>query len=241
MKLDNERENNISKKGEGKMSNKRDAMGDRFKEYESVSNIKLTRRTPVILRLDMCHGHTFTRVFDKPFDDIFICCMQHTMKYLCEHIQNCTFAYTQSDEISLVLADYKTLETSAWFDNKVEKICSVAASFATYAFNKAFAEEYKYLASTLKNTDNNLAYESYDELAKYKCAYESGATFDCRCFNVPKEEVANYFYWRQKDAVRNSVEATAQANFPQKKLLGKCQKDLLEMLKGIGVDRYAYP
>lgn len=223
------------------MNNKRDAMGDRFKEYEAVSNIKLTRRTPVILRLDMCHGHTFTKGFDKPFDKTFIHCMQRTMKYLCEHVQNCTFAYTQSDEISLVLVDYKTLETSAWFDNKIEKICSVAASFATYAFNKAFAEEYKYLVSTLKNTDNNLAYESYNELAKYKCAYESGATFDCRCFNVPKEEVANYFYWRQKDAVRNSVEATAQANFPQKKLLGKCQKDLLEMLKGIGVDWYAYP
>lgn len=32
------------KKGENKMNNKRDAMGDRFKEYEAVSNIKLTRR-----------------------------------------------------------------------------------------------------------------------------------------------------------------------------------------------------
>ena len=36
------------------MNNKRDAMGDRFKEYEAVSNIKLTRRTPVILRLYYC-------------------------------------------------------------------------------------------------------------------------------------------------------------------------------------------
>ena len=53
------------------MNNKRDAMGDRFKEYEAVSNIKLTRRTPVILRLDMCQGHTFTKGFDKPFDKTF--------------------------------------------------------------------------------------------------------------------------------------------------------------------------
>ena len=42
------------KKGENKMNNKRDAMGDKFKEYEAVSNIKLTRRTPVILRLYYC-------------------------------------------------------------------------------------------------------------------------------------------------------------------------------------------
>ena len=153
------------------MNNKRDAMGDRFKEYEAVSNIKLTRRTPVILRLDMCHGHTFTRGFDKPFDKIFIYCMQETMKYLCEHIQGCAFGYTQSDEISLVLVDYKELETAAWFDNKIEKICSVAASLATFAFNKSFAEEYQYLVNKLKNTDNNLAYGLYDGLAKYKHAY----------------------------------------------------------------------
>lgn len=218
------------------MNNKRDAMGDRFKEYEAVSNIKLTRRTPVILRLDMCHGHTFTKGFDKPFDKTFIYCMQHTMKYLCEHIQNCTFAYTQSDEISLVLIDYKTLETTAWFDNKIEKICSVTASLATYAFNKTFAEEYKYLINTLKNTNNNFAYESYDGLTKYKHAYESGATFDCRCFNVPKEEVANYFYWRQKDATRNSIQMVGQANFSHKQLQGKSCNMIQDMLfteKGI--------
>lgn len=229
------------KKGENKMNNKRDAMGDRFKEYEAVSNIKLTRRTPVILRLDMCHGHTFTRGFDKPFDKIFIYCMQETMKYLCEHIQGCAFGYTQSDEISLVLVDYKELETAAWFDNKIEKICSVAASLATFAFNKSFAEEYQYLVNKLKNTDNNFAYGLYDGLTKYKHAYESGAIFDCRCFNVPKEEVANYFYWRQKDAVRNSIEATAQANFSQKELQGKGQGELLEMLKSKGVMWFEIP
>lgn len=219
------------------MNNKRDAMGDRFKGYEAVTNIKLTRRTPVILRLDMCHGHTFTKGFDKPFDETFIYCMQKTMEYLCEHIQGCAFGYTQSDEISLVLVDYKELETTAWFDNKVEKICSVAASLATFAFNRTFTQEYGRLASELKNTDSNLVHE----LVKYRHSYESGATFDCRCFNVPKEEVANYFYWRQKDAVRNSIEATAQANFSQKELQGKCQSELLEMLESKGVMWFEIP
>ena len=85
------------------------------------------------------------------------------------------------------------------------------------------------------------AYGLYDGLTKYKHAYESGAIFDCRCFNVPKEEVANYFYWRQKDAVRNSIEATAQANFSQKELQGKGQGELLEMLKSKGVMWFEIP
>lgn len=208
---------------------KKDAMGDRFKEYEAVTNIKLTRRTPVILRLDMCHGHTFTRGFDKPFDLVFIYCIQETMRYLCEHIQGCAFGYCQSDEISLVLVDYKELETAAWFDNKVEKICSVAASLATLAFNRAL---YDYCS---------LLEEDSDEGKILFNALNKGATFDCRCFNVPKEEVANYFYWRQKDAVRNSVEATAQANFSQNELQGKNQGELLEMLKRKGVEWHQIP
>ena len=60
------------------------------------------------------------------------------MRYLCENIQGCVIGYTQSDEISLVLVDYKTLKSDAWFDNNVQKMCSVAASMATLAFNRAF-------------------------------------------------------------------------------------------------------
>ena len=42
--------------------------------------------------------------------------------------------------------------------------------------------------------------------------------FDARCFNIPKEEVANYFYWRQLDATRNSIQMVGQANFSHKEL-----------------------
>ena len=51
----------------------KDALGDRMKTYyEEVTKTKLTRRTPVIIRLDGCHFHTFTRGFRKPFDDDFV-------------------------------------------------------------------------------------------------------------------------------------------------------------------------
>ena len=105
-------------------------LGDRMKNnYENISRYYLTRRMPVIIRLDMKAGHTFTKGMKKPFDDIFVKTMQDTMKYLCENIQGCVLGYTQSDEISLVLVDYAELTTDAWFGNNLQKMCSVSARF----------------------------------------------------------------------------------------------------------------
>ena len=123
-----------------------DELGKRMKEYyENITKIKLMRRTPVIIRIDGKAFHTFTRGFKKPFDEILIKSMQETTKYLCENIQGCVLGYTQSDEISLLLIDYKNLNSSAWFDYEIQKICSIAASMATMAFNKSFTKKFNSL------------------------------------------------------------------------------------------------
>lgn len=101
------------------------------------------RRTPVIIRVDGRAFHTFTKGFQKPFDDVLVRVMQDTMKYLCENIQGCVFGYTQSDEITLILIDYKKLNSEAWFDYEVQKMCSIVASMATMAFNRFFMYEYE--------------------------------------------------------------------------------------------------
>ena len=109
--------------------------------YENRSKTYLTRRVPVIIRLDGRCFHTFTKNFKKPYDEIFHDAMNATMKYLCENIQGCVLGYTQSDEITLILIDYKKLNSSAWFDYEVQKMCSISASMATMAFNRFFREE----------------------------------------------------------------------------------------------------
>lgn len=199
-----------------------DELGKRMKEfYEQVPKTRLVRRMPVAIRIDGKAFHSFTRGFQRPFDEILIRSMQRTMQYLCENIQGCVLGYHQSDEITLILIDYKKLTSSAWFDYEVQKMCSISASIATMAFNKFFAEEVKAQAGA----------ELYDKLLDTYCkAADKGAMFDSRCFNIPKEEVCNLIYWRQLDATRNSIQMVGQANFSHKELQNKSCNQIQDML-----------
>lgn len=221
----------------------KDDLGMRMKTfYEQIPKIKLMRRTPVIIRIDGKAFHTFTRGFVKPFDEILIQAMQETTRYLCENIQGCVLGYCQSDEISLVLVDYQRFESSAWFDYEVQKMCSIAASMATMAFNRSFAKNVQTFASDEKSVadskeiavEKNNRRKADKNEQKYidtlNKAVEKGAMFDARVFNLPKEEVTNYIYWRQLDASRNSIQMVGQANFSQKELQGKSRSDIQDML-----------
>jgi tRNA(His) 5'-end guanylyltransferase len=210
-------------------------LGDRMKNnYENVNRFYLTRRMPIVIRMDMKAGHTFTKGMKKPFDDIFVKTMQETMKYLCENIQGCVLGYTQSDEISLVLVDYAELTTDAWFGNNLQKMCSVSASMATLAFNKAFTRNISKQSKRLYTEHLDEKDASYIETLEI--AMNKGAMFDSRVFTIPKEEVCNYMLWRQQDATRNSILSVGQANFSHKDLHGKSCNNIQDMLmtqKGI--------
>lgn len=214
-----------------------DELGMRMKTcYENIPKTKLMRRTPVTIRIDGKAFHTFTREFQKPFDEVLIKTMQDTMKYLCENIQGCVLGYTQSDEITLILIDYKKFTSSAWFDYEIQKVCSIAASMATMAFNKYFFMNYMdYLKEIPINTEKEQDF--FRRMSSVYCAADDkGAMFDARCFNIPKEEVANLIYWRQIDATRNSIQMVGQANFSHKELQNKSCNQIQDMLmtqKGI--------
>lgn len=209
----------------------RSDLAERMKGYKKRNRYYLQRRMPVILRLDMRAGHSFTRGFERPFDEVFIKSMQDTAKYLCENIQNCKLSYQQSDEITLLLVDYDKLNTDCFFDYRVDKLCSIAASMATMAFNESFSKIYSKLYRDKIEHEENV-----DELVKTYAFKAGEAMFDCCCFNIPKEEVTNNFYWRQLDASRNSIQMVGQANFSHKELQNKSCNDIQDMLmtqKGI--------
>ena len=205
------------------MARLRDDIGTRMKDfYEQIPKTKLMRRCPVAIRIDGKAFHTYTRNFKRPFDSVFMRAMQETMKYLCENIQGCVLGYTQSDEITLILVDYEKINSSAWFDYEVQKLCSVSASMATMRFNQVFAR----LVQEVK--EEGTEDPQYIKVLDKAC--ETGAMFDSRCFNIPKEEVTNLIYWRQLDASRNSIQMVGHANFSQKQMHGKSTSDIQDML-----------
>lgn len=219
----------------------RSDLAERMKGYEKRNRYYLQRRMPVILRLDMRAGHSFTKGFERPFDEVFIKAIQETAKYLCENVQNCKLSYQQSDEITLLLVDYEKINTDCFFEYRVDKLCSIAASIATMKFNQVFKELFYRESENLEIICRKNPYlENRDCLTKISNVHtnsaDKGAMFDCRCFNIPKEEVTNSIYWRQLDATRNSIQMVGQANFSHKELQNKSCNDIQDMLmtqKGI--------
>lgn len=211
-------------------------LAKRMKGYEYVTRTHLITRMPVIIRLDGKAFHTFTRGFKRPFDDVLIKTMQETTKYLCENIQGCVLGYTQSDEITLVLVDYKTFSTNAWFDYNIQKCTSVAASMTTMAFNKFFANNIELYINDLVRQENYDEKLEREYVLTLNNALNKGAMFDARIFNIQKEEVTNNIYWRQLDASRNSIQMLGQAYFSHNELHCKNTNQIQDMLmlqKGI--------
>jgi tRNA(His) 5'-end guanylyltransferase len=114
-----------------------DSLGDRMKDYESRTGTKLVRKVPAIIRVDGKAFHTYTKGCKKPFDADIIQCMQIAAVKTAETIQGFKMGYVQSDEASFLLSDMDNVESEAWFDYKVQKIVSVAASTFGAYFNQA--------------------------------------------------------------------------------------------------------
>lgn len=213
----------------------KDSLGDRMKGYEDISRIYLTRRMPVILRVDGKAFHSFTKKFVKPYDSVLRATMQRTAQAVAKEIGS-KFAYTQSDEISFLLTDYETISTQPWFGKNLQKMVSIAASYTTAYFNKFFVEEVE---------KAKVAGGCTQELADtYKAASKKMAIFDARAFILPKEEVCNYFIWRQQDAVRNSIQLLGHSLFSEKELFKKTCNDIQDMaheLRGINWNDFSVP
>lgn len=203
-------------------------LGIRMKsfEYQTTCN-KLIPQLPIIARIDGRAFHTFCKGLQKPF------CMElvETMQEVCKHLvfeTKAQLGYVQSDEISLCWLSYD----KAPFNGKLFKLQSVLSSMATAKFNNYITTTY-FTGKQIQDTMSHITEVASNEVWKklfHKCIMLN-PSFDCRVFQVPNEvELANYFVWRELDAVRNSVQMVAQANFSHNSLQGLNSKDLQNKL-----------
>ena len=217
------------------------SLKDRMLGYENIPANRLIKKAPVIIRVDGRAFHTYTRGLDKPFDKTLIEAFKYTCEQLLNKIQGAKFIYSQSDEISILLTDWDSLETDAWFDYRIQKIVSISASECTLYFNK-FIED---IISEGDLIERNYVYykdemtkeeylDKYKEVLKDYNIWKqkrNKATFDSRAFNLPREEVCNYFIWRQKDGIRNSIQSLARSYYSHNDLNKKSIEDMVQMLE----------
>lgn len=185
-------------------------LGDRMKRYEAVTRHVLPRRTYAILRADGRSFHSYLRGCERPFDEAFMADMDAVAEALCAEISGAVLAYTQSDEISILITDFGSNGTEPWFGGVIAKQLSVSAALATAVLNER---------------------------------RPGRALFDARVFTISDPvEVANYFIWRQRDAVRNSISMAAQARFSHKRLHGVSSGGMQELLfTEAGINWNDYP
>jgi tRNA(His) 5'-end guanylyltransferase len=179
-------------------------LADRMKAYE-VSP-RAMPLLPICVRLDGKNFSRWTRGFDKPFDPRIMRAMDWTTLALVEET-NAVVAYTQSDEITLILYsdDY---QSQTYFDGKIQKICSVLAALATVQF-----------------------------ASQFNPSGEKGpALFDCRVWQVPNlVEASNVLLWRQEDAIRNSIQGLGQVHMSHRELQGMSGPAIVKTLQDRGV------
>lgn len=187
--------------------------GDIMKSYENSGRYTLIRRIPSVIKINLQSPKAFTKEFEKPYDTVMYRSMQATLKYLCENIQCCVFGYAQPEEITLLLCDYRKTNSSQWLDGNIQKICSISASMATLSFNDAFEKiglalsDMKFFSggeqSELLSQYGFTEDEKHIQPDKYFKKFRK-AMFEAKTFNIPREELKNYFCWKKAESPTGS-------------------------------------
>lgn len=196
-----------------------DTLAERMEYYKGVYNYILPKRGYVIVHID---GRAFSKnvkkKFDLPFDKMFCNIMDKTAQYVAKNVSGCKVAYTQSDEISLLLTDFDKENTEPFFGNRLCKLQSIIASLATAEFNRLMM---LYYINKYFTTDYNKVLANWNNFQ-----------FDCKVFSVPTyNDACAWFIYRHNDCIRNSKQQAAQTYIPNKILLNKTTDQQVELLK----------
>ena len=192
-------------------------LADRMKEYEEqVAGRRLAPLQPALARVDGRSFSRFTADLEGPFDPRLSELMVRTTSWLARETNACA-GYTQSDEISLLWLSEREGQ-QIFFDGRIQKMVSQLASLATAYFNRELP--------------GHLPAAYADRLP----------TFDARVWSVPTAaEAANYFLWRERDALKNSIAMAARHHFSHSQLRNKNGAEMRQMLLAKGVDWNGYP
>lgn len=180
---------------------------DRIEGYQATSDYKLLNRLPIIICVNGRGFSKFTQLLDKPYCPKFAECMFSTMLRLASSIDGALFSYQHNDEIVVIAKNDQSNETNPWYDNKLQKICSVTSSIATMHFN--------------------------DCADAVKLNVVGDPIFTSQVFAVPSiSEAVNTIIYKQQQNFHTSIQSACLYE-----LIKKYDKNIIkEMLNGLSID-----
>ena len=113
------------------------SLGERLSEYESIFDISIMKRVPIIVRLNIRNYKKILPNIKKPFSKVFSDIMHQCTLYIISQIQDAVFGYSFNDEINIILRNDRDLDTEPWNNNNLQKIISSVTSYAINGFEKS--------------------------------------------------------------------------------------------------------
>lgn len=206
-------------------------IGDKIKNLEKRYEHEIPPYKSFIIRLDGKNFSTFTKNFNKPFDERFFEAMLLTMNDLIEKF-NASTGYTHSDEITLIFNKActimewrnKTNKTVHMFNGRTMKLATVISGYCSVRFS------YHILGCVALNPDKN----SESLIQKVS---NPEMCFDARIFSCSPKEIVEHMRWRSTfDCARNCVQSYARQFYSAKELHGKKCREMIKMMKLKGFD-----
>jgi tRNA(His) guanylyltransferase len=173
-----------------------ETLAERQQQYEACYNYQITKKLPLVIRVDGINFARLTKNLSKPYDPLFMKCMAEAMRFTITEMSGAIFGYQQSDEITYVLRNDFELDEEPWYGNCLQDIVSVTASKTTKGFDKAL------------------------EALEDKLDLVGDPIFRAKAFTLPHiGETANHLIWRQQDCTRSALNNAVKTELGKK--LGK--------------------
>lgn len=156
------------------------SLKERIQSYQEITDYKLLSKIPTVIVLNGRSFEKVTSLLDKPFSKDFMDALCATTLKLCSEVEGCILGYCFNDEIVLILKNDQSIDTQPWYNNNIQKICSISSSIATQHFNN-------YVNSLDLNIIND-------------------ALFTSNVFNLPNNnEISNFLIYKQQSNFYLSV------------------------------------
>lgn len=246
-----------------------DSLGDRIKDYERrETDRRALKGLPVVVRCDGRSFSRFTHGMARPYDTSMADLMLETAKYLVEQVDGARVAYTQSDEISLIIDPFRQPSAAEVLRSLEERLARLEAvedeeapptdrattvkgwieeirsgmPVPEAAVEMMFDGRFQKLTSVIGGLATARFVSDAVRLWPERCQRRL-PVFDCRVFEVPsRAEAVASLVFRELDATKNAVSMAARAYFSHRELQGKSSPEMQEMLfRAHGVNFNDYP